>query len=179
MSHDCTIWRYREKKESWHQKKSTRGHLLFFFSFFYFGTMFKMQQKMASATGRTTNQGLYSNSNSNASIIIDKLYLIPQSYGHKNTRCRLTFSFRKLITGQKCRVSRKLSDNDFAAISAPAARICCFKTFLWLVLQFYSQNRPLCPKRDPVSSKSQIISISFVQISKYEASLESAQLSLP
>ena len=178
MSHDCTIWRYWEKKNL-DVRKKYQGSFAFFSFLFYFGTMFKMQQKMASATGRTTNQGLYSNSNSNASIIIDKLYLIPQSYGHKNTRCRLTFSFRKLITGQKCRVSRKLSDNDFAAISAPAARICCFKTFLWLVLQFYSQNRPLCPKRDPVSSKSQIISISFVQISKYEASLESAHLSLP
>ena len=133
-----------KKEESWWQKKSTRGHLLFFLLlFFYFGTMFKMQQKMASATGRTTNQGLYSNSNSNASIIIHKLCLIPQSHGHKNTRCRLTFSLRKLLTGQKCRVSRKLSDNDFAAISASVARICCFKAFLWLVLQFYSQNQSI------------------------------------
>ena len=174
MVHNLKI----SRKKNLDVRKEVPGVICFsFFLFFHFGTMFKMQQKMASATGRTTNQGLYSNSN--ASIIIHKLYLVPQSDGHKNTRCRLTFSFRKLITGQKCRVSRKLSDNDFAAISAPAARICCFKTFLWLVLQFYSQNRPLCPKRDPVSSKSQIISISFVQISKYEASLESAQLSLP
>ena len=138
-----------EKKRSWRQKRSTRGHLLFFFSFFHFGTMFKMQQKMASATGRTTNQGLYSNSNSNASIIIDKLYLIPQSYGHKNTRCRLTFSFRKLITGQKCRVSRKLSDNDFAAISAPSSPNLLFQDIFVISTSILLTKPSIMPKKRP------------------------------
>ena len=127
MVHNLKI----SRKKNLDVRKEVPGVICFsFFLFFTLGRCLKCNRRWLQPPGGQLTKVCTQTQNSNASIIVHKLCLIPQSHGHKNTICRLTFSLRKLITGQQCRVSRKLSDNDFAAISASAALICCFKAFL-------------------------------------------------